>query len=239
MKNLYLVIGASSGYGKAIAEALNDNLDNYVVTAQRRSGINSIEHDVKSPESWLNLSNHLTQLQQTHKIKGIIYSTGIAADVAPINQKDRLSAISVIDVNVIGLMRALELAGVVLESGGVFINVGSIAYRKNYYGGGEYCASKAAQLTLMRTARIEGLSKRVRYCTINPGLGYTEFQKTRFNGNEAKAQKVTEGLRVLDAADVANAVLFMLNVPEHVCISELEITPSEQAEHGEDIRKYR
>jgi NADP-dependent 3-hydroxy acid dehydrogenase YdfG len=239
MKNLHIVVGASSGYGLAIAKELSMVSSNRVVTAQRSLGINSIAHDVKSVDSWLNLEKFIIDNRPECTLKSIIYCTGIAADILPIGKKSNSQAIEVLETNINGLYHALELSARYMPKGGVFINIGSIAYRKNYFGGAEYCASKAAQTTLVRSARIEGIAKGVRYCTLNPGLGYTNFQKNRFGGDEEKAHKVTEGVRVLDPEDVAHAVMFMLSVPEHVCISEMEITPTEQAEHGEDIRKYR
>lgn len=238
-KDLYIVIGGSSGYGKAIAHELAKNNHNHVVTAQRTVGLNSITLDVTDMESWLNVEKCIIENSMVSQLKGIIYSTGIAANIESIRDKSPTQAVNVLNTNVNGLYHALCIAARYLTEGGIFINVGSIAYRKNYFGGSEYCASKAAQLTMMRAARIEGIPKRVRYCTINPGLGYTNFQKTRFDGDEEKASKAVEGLRVLDPQDVASAVLYMLSVPPHVCISELEITPTEQAEHGEDIRKYQ
>lgn len=238
-KDLYIVIGGSSGYGQAVAQELDKSDQNLVITAQRGIGLNGLKLDVKNPDSWLNIEQFIIEHKSEYTLKAIIFCTGIAANIKSIGEKSPSEAINVLDTNINGLYHALCLAARYLTDGGIFINMGSIAYRKNYYGGAEYCASKAAQLSMVRAARIEGISKGVRYCTIHPGLGYTNFQKTRFGGDEEKAGKVTEGLRVLDPVDVANAVMFMLSVPEHVCISELEITPTEQAEHGEDLRKYK
>ena len=41
--------------------------------------------------------------------------------------------------------------------------------------------------------------------------------------------KVYEGLKVLSAEDVANAIFYMANVPDHVNISDLEILPNSEA----------
>lgn len=203
----YLIIGASSGYGKAIADSLSLNYT--VLTAQRTAA--DIIHDATDAASWQRLEKEIQN--KGLRIDGIVFSAGIAADIQPIGTKDLITANKVLMTNVQGLYHALDMSARLLTEGGVFINIGSIAYRKNYYGGAEYCASKAAQLTLVRTARIEGLKRGVRYCSLNPGLGQTNFQTTRFGGDANRAAQLTEGLRILDPTDVAQAVLFILSVP--------------------------
>ena len=52
----------------------------------------------------------------------------------------------------------------------------------------------------------------------------------RFKGDAAKANAVYNGFKPLTAKDVADVIFYCTTVPEHVCINELVICPSQQAD---------
>ncbi|KAK5049138.1 hypothetical protein LTR84_005561 [Exophiala bonariae] len=73
---------------------------------------------------------------------------------------------------------------------GDIINIGSIAGREGYVGGGVYCATKAAVRAFTESLRKELISTRVRVIGIDPGQVETEFSLVRFGGNQDKANAV-------------------------------------------------
>jgi NADP-dependent 3-hydroxy acid dehydrogenase YdfG len=56
----------------------------------------------------------------------------------------------------------------------------------------------------------------------------TEFALVRFHGDAGRAKKVYDGFRPLSPDDVADAVAYVVNLPEHVNILDLIIVPAAQ-----------
>ena len=63
---------------------------------------------------------------------------------------------------------------------------------------------------------------------IAPGMAETEFSVVRL-GSEEKAKAVYAGMRPLTAQDIADVVVWVATRPAHVNISEVVLTPTDQA----------
>jgi len=77
--------------------------------------------------------------------------------------------------------------------------------------------------------RIDLLRHGIKVTNIEPGAAETEFGIVRFKGDESTAKKVYEGLTPLSAKDVADIIYYTTTLPPHVCINELVITCTQQA----------
>ena len=77
--------------------------------------------------------------------------------------------------------------------------------------------------------RIDLLPHRIKVTAIHPGAAETEFSLVRFKQDEAQAAKIYEGYKALQASDIAEAAFFCAQQPSHVCINELVITCTAQA----------
>jgi NADP-dependent 3-hydroxy acid dehydrogenase YdfG len=65
----------------------------------------------------------------------------------------------------------------------------------------------------------------------------TEFSLVRFDGDEAAAAKVYEGMTPLSAADVAECVRWAVSLPAHVDVDEIVVRPRDQAAAAEVHRE--
>jgi 3-hydroxy acid dehydrogenase / malonic semialdehyde reductase len=99
-----------------------------------------------------------------------------------------------------------------------------------------YCASKHALQALTKGMRIDLVGKGIKVTSVCPGMAETEFSEVRFKGDKEKCAQMYQGVRPLDAADVADGVLYCLSAPKHVVISDLEITPLAQASVRDVVR---
>jgi len=109
------------------------------------------------------------------------------------------------------------------------INMGSVAAKDIYESGNAYCASKAAVDAISKSMRIDLLSKGVKVTAIHPGAAETEFALVRFKGDEEKAGKTYKGFTPLNADDIADIIFYCSTLPKHVCINDLVVTCTAQA----------
>ncbi|KAH7131063.1 NADP-dependent L-serine/L-allo-threonine dehydrogenase ydfG [Dactylonectria macrodidyma] len=115
------------------------------------------------------------------------------------------------------------------DGAGDIINIGSIAGREPYVGGGIYCATKAAVRSFTESLRKELIAKRVRVIGVDPGQVETEFSVVRFGGDKAKADAVYAGCEPLTPDDIAEAIVFAASRRENVVIADTLIFPNHQA----------
>jgi len=77
--------------------------------------------------------------------------------------------------------------------------------------------------------RIDMLPHKIKVTAINPGMVETEFSIVRFKGDKQKADGVYKGFTPLYAKDIADAILYVATRPEHVCVNDMIITATAQA----------
>jgi len=149
-----LVIGGTSGYGAGIADKL-EGLGYTVGRAGRSS--EDFYVDVRIPDSVRRL------IKKFQRLDVVVYSAGVADGKKHVAEAADLKFETVFRTNTLGLMWAAKRAFEPLkETGGHFIHIGSIANVLSYAGAADYCASKAAASTIIRTIREEWLGTGIR-----------------------------------------------------------------------------
>ncbi|HHT40737.1 MAG TPA: SDR family NAD(P)-dependent oxidoreductase, partial [Actinomyces sp.] len=133
----------------------------------------------------------------------------------------------------LNVMTALRMTRAFLpqmrEKGGTVVFVTSTAAHDTYPGGGGYVAAKHAERMIPLTLRQELVGEPVRIIEIAPGMVHTEeFSLNRLGSREA-ADAVYAGVnKPLIAEDVAEAITWTINLPDHVNIDSMIIRPVEQ-----------
>ena len=227
-----LIIGGTSGYGKACGELFRANC--YGVRAGSRH--TSPPCDVRDDESVKKFFQSLTM--EWLALDVIVYSAGVARGLRTIVDGHPGEWRNVFETNTLGLLRVARFGLPMLRvRRGTFVHIGSIAFDLQYEGGVDYCASKAAATSIMRGLRYEMLGTGVRTVSIEPGLGNTDFQINRYDGDLNAAAKHSAGIRTLQPLDVAMAVYYAATAPPTVNIDQLIIKPTDQATHGKTAKR--
>lgn len=244
MNKTIFITGATSGFGKAIAEKFAAEKWNCIITGRRKDKLDELAaalssshaikilplvFDVRKREAVFNAINGLAD--EWRSIDVLVNNAGLAAgrdlfDKASLDDFDEM-----IDTNVKGLLYVSKaiIPFMIAKHKGHIINIGSTAAKEVYKEGNVYCASKFAVNAISQAQRIDLLQHKIKVTCINPGAAETEFSLVRFNGDEEKAKAVYEGYEPLHADDVANTIFYCANLPEHVCINDLVITCLAQA----------
>lgn len=165
------------------------------------------------------------------RVTVLVNNAGLAAGLDPFQEASVDDWEAMIDTNLKGLLyvtRAL-LPGMIARGQGHIVNLGSIAGHIMYPKGHVYAATKFAVRALNEALRLDTLGSGVRVSSVDPGMAETEFSLVRFHGDAGKARAVYQGMRPLQAEDVAEAVLWCLDRPAHVNIQDIVIMPTDQA----------
>ncbi|MBL7732684.1 MAG: SDR family NAD(P)-dependent oxidoreductase, partial [Chitinophagaceae bacterium] len=136
-----------------------------------------------------------------------------------------------IDTNVKGFLYVAKAVAQLMaeRKQGHIINLGSVAGKGVYEKGNVYCASKFAVDALSQGMRIDLLRHNIKVTSINPGAADTEFSIVRFKGDEATARSIYNGIEPLTAEDVAGVIYYCTTLPAHVCINDLTLSCTRQA----------
>jgi 3-hydroxy acid dehydrogenase/malonic semialdehyde reductase len=243
MNKIVLITGASSGFGKACAEkfASAGGYD-LILTGRRKERLDAVAaalspvrvlplvFDVRDGQAVKNAIAGLPPEWQ--KIDLLINNAGLALGRDFFDQADMQDWETMIDTNVKGLLY-VSRAVIPLMTGRPntqIINLGSVAGKEVYEKGNVYCASKFAVDAISRSMRIDLLRHGIKVTAIHPGAAETEFSTVRFKGDEDQASAIYKGFTPLSAADVADAIFYCATLPPHVCINDLVITCTAQAD---------
>ncbi|MHB1687093.1 MAG: SDR family NAD(P)-dependent oxidoreductase [Ignavibacteriaceae bacterium] len=249
---IVFITGASSGIGKACAEAFAKEGSNLILAARRKDRVVEVANDLEKKFGVKTISYQLdvrkpdevkktisSFLNDWKKIDILINNAGLARGYSKIYEGEISDWEEMIDTNVKGLLYVTrEVLPMMVENGsGHVINIGSTAGHEVYVNGNVYCATKFAVKALTQSIRLDVLDKNIKVSSVDPGMVETEFSLVRYSGDNEKAKNTYKGLKPLSAEDVASAVLFCASQPQHVNINEIIITPSVQASSTQIFRK--
>lgn len=244
MAKKILITGATSGFGKAMTEIFASNGWDCIIVGRREERLQELQStlqakykvsilpialDVRDKDAVLQKLGHLPAEWQSLDV--LVNNAGLALGTETIENGVLDNWDTMIDTNVKGLLYVSKAVTpyFVAQKHGHIINLTSTAAKDVYKGGNVYCATKHAVDAITKAQRIDLLPYGIKVTAIAPGAAETEFSLVRFKGDQAQSDNVYQGYDPLKAEDIANIAFFAATLPAHVCINDLVVTCTAQA----------
>lgn len=243
MKKYALITGATSGIGKATAEAFAEKGINLIICGRRKERLEVLKQELQGKVVVEIMSFDVSSREEVQS----------AFDALPNEVKDNINILfnnaggalgldliqdghykdweQMIDSNVKGLLYVSEVVIPVMikNKEGHIINMSSVAGKEVYARGNVYCAAKHAVEAISQGMRIDLIQHGIKVSNIAPGAVNTEFSTVRFKNDAEKASNVYKGFTPLVARDIAEIITFIVTRPHHVNIADITILPLSQA----------
>jgi NADP-dependent 3-hydroxy acid dehydrogenase YdfG len=240
---LVLITGASAGIGAAAARRLASEGARLALWARRMERLQTLADDLveaygtriyvaavdvrERPQIDVALQQLVTDAGVPY---ALINNAGLGAGFAKFHEGDPSDWDVNIDTNFKGAAYvARAVIPRMLEAGlGHIINIGSTAGHAVAPRGNIYAATKHAVRALSEAMAVDLSGTPLKVSLIDPGYTKTEFGLVRYLGDVDRAMQTYQGFEPLSPEDIADAIAYVLNVPEHVNVANMVIVPRAQ-----------
>jgi len=234
------ITGASSGIGEATAIALAGAGAKVSLAARRKdrldalvekigSGALAIETDIGDEDQ------ARAFVQRTNDELGgldiVVNNAGVML-LGPLLAQEGDDWRRMVDANILGLIYCSHAALAIMaeQQSGHIVNISSVAGRIARAGSAVYNFTKWGVTGFSEALRQEAAYVNVRVTCVEPGFVDTELQGHNTLPIVVEAtQKMRDEIgKVLDAEDIADAILYAVTRPEHMGVNEMLVRPTKQ-----------
>jgi NADP-dependent 3-hydroxy acid dehydrogenase YdfG len=237
-----IITGASSGIGFATALALSKAGAKVAIGARRTDMLSELEKKIKENGGEV----YSQKLDVTKKnecnsfVDNVLKKWGTVdilvnnAGLMPLSFFKNLKIDEwdqMIDVNIKGVLycTGAVVTHMLENKSGHIINISSVAGRIVFPAGSVYCATKHAITAFSEGLRQElSVRKNIRVTCIEPGVVATELTNTITDESLQGFVENAKKMESLQAEDIANAIVYAVESPNHVNVNEILIRPTTQ-----------
>jgi NADP-dependent 3-hydroxy acid dehydrogenase YdfG len=235
-----LITGASSGIGEATARALAAEGAKVALAARRKDRLDALASELGGLALEADVTDREQAIGAVERTVGglgrldiVVNNAGVMllGDIvdAPVEEWDRM-----IDLNLKGLLyvahaalpHLLKFAQEGPRNVADIVNISSVAGRRVGQGGGIYQLTKHGVGVFSEALRQEVTARHVRSSLVEPGA--TESELVTHVREEVRSNLNPNTYKILEASDIADAVLYIVTRPRHMAVNEILIRPTEQ-----------
>lgn len=238
-----VVTGASSGIGERIARDLGARGAKLTLVARREARLSDLAREIGAGGGHGPLVV-AADLREEAEIRGafarsdehwgrldvLVNNAGLGRETSWHDGRTE-DWREMLDVNVLALSIATrEALSRFPESGGHVVHISSMAGHRVPPGESFYAATKHFVRGMTESLRMELRARhsRTRVSSISPGFVKSEFHETYYGSDRELLEERHPRFRMLDAADVSAAVLYVLEAPDHVAVHDVLLRSNEQ-----------
>lgn len=227
-----LVSGGTTGIGRAIVELLVNSNAKVATFARTQEDVDELQKlhpevagfvaDLADFDSVRDVFSKATE--GLGGLDALVNNAGIGGKSVTESGFDEWK--EVLDVNLVAPMLLTQLAAEKMGSGSHIVNIGSLSAKSRDEGSDVYVASKLGLRGFSDSVgRLLG-EKGVIVTLIEPGKVVSDMAAE--NSNDSELEKERSEDKIIESADIARAVLFVLSQPERMVIAEMQIRPRAQ-----------
>jgi NADP-dependent 3-hydroxy acid dehydrogenase YdfG len=242
-----LVTGASSGIGAAAAVALSAQGATVALAARRKDRLDELATTIRAQGGTaLVIESDVTDEQQATAAVGrtvaelgrldtLVNNAGVML-LGPVVGAPLTEWQQMVELNVLGLLYCAHAALPHLLRAAEdsprrvadMVNISSVAGRVARTGSGVYNLTKHGVGAFSESLRQEVTPRHVRVSLVEPGATATELAS--HNRPEVLETMRTRfaAIELMQAEDIADAILYIVTRPRHVAVNEMLIRPTEQ-----------
>jgi NADP-dependent 3-hydroxy acid dehydrogenase YdfG len=232
-KKIAWITGGGSGIGLAGAQALAADGWTVVISGRRADVLDQAVKEIGGDASAIALDvgnvadvERVAQaiLKQHGRIDLLVNSAGLNVPKRSWADVSTESWDHVVDINLNGLLYCIRavLPAMRAQKDGCVINIASWAGRfVSKMTGPAYTATKHAVVALTHSLNMEEFQNGIRACALSPGEVATPIMKLR-----PVPPSEADMARMLQGEDLGRTIAFVANMPPHVCINEILISPT-------------
>ena len=242
-----LITGASSGIGAATARSLAAAGAKVTLAARRADRLEELAAEIRASggKALVQETDVTDRTQATEAVEAtvrefgsldiVINNAGVMLlgqiEGAPIEEWERM-----VHINLLGLMytahaalpHLIEAAGAGRRKVADMINISSVAGRVARSGAGVYNLTKFGVGAFSESLRQEVTRRHVRVGLVEPGAVDTELTTHLRPEVREQSKKRFGDMEILQADDIAEAIVYVVTRPRRMAVNEILIRPTEQ-----------
>lgn len=232
-----VITGASSGIGETTARLLASLGVHLVIGARRIEKLETLASDIRADNGSVIVHQlDVTVLEQMQAMiekaqnrYGRVDAVVNNAGVMPLSPLEALKIEEwnrMIDVNIRGVLHGIAAGLPIMKKQGFghFINIASIGAYEVTPTAAVYCATKYAVRAITDGLRQETAGQGIRVTLVSPGVTESELAESITDNDTREFMKEYRRITI-PATAIAHAIVYALEQPENVDVSEMVIKP--------------
>ncbi|WP_106450992.1 SDR family oxidoreductase [Trichococcus alkaliphilus] len=239
-EKVVIIMGASSGIGEATTRLLAEKGAKLVIAARREDRLAEIKNSLPDAElvyKTADVSNYedvkkvVDWAVETYGHVDVLFNNAGVMPTAPLVEGRRDEWKEMLDINIMGVLNGIAavLPLMAEQKSGHIISTDSVAGHVVYPDSAVYCGTKFAVRAIMEGLRQEQRKNNIKSTIISPGAVQTELYKTISDSKIADEVHKAQIEWGLTSEDIAMAVVFAIDTPDRMSVSEMIVRPTTQS----------